>query len=58
MQKNLSILVGDVITCPLEQDYVEGVEDHEWVCFLLCFLSNIFNKNIVIFIHTIVITSR
>jgi hypothetical protein len=50
--------VGDVITCPLEQDYVEGVEDHEWVCFLLCFLSNIFNKNIVIFIHTIVITSR
>ncbi|XP_011503045.1 PREDICTED: coronin-7 isoform X2 [Ceratosolen solmsi marchali] len=30
MQKNLSILVGDVITCPLEQDYVEGVEDHEW----------------------------
>ncbi|XP_008213494.1 coronin-7 isoform X4 [Nasonia vitripennis] len=30
IQKNMSNLVGDVITCPLEQDYMEGVDEHEW----------------------------
>ncbi|KAL7289954.1 hypothetical protein TKK_0016337 [Trichogramma kaykai] len=30
IQKTLSSLVGDVVTCPLEQDLMEGVDEHEW----------------------------
>lgn len=27
----MSNFVGDVIQCSLEQDHMEGVEEHEWV---------------------------
>lgn len=27
----MSHFVGDVIQCSLEQDHMEGVEEHEWV---------------------------
>ncbi|XP_076294360.1 coronin isoform X2 [Lasioglossum baleicum] len=30
LQKNMSNFVGDVIQCSLEQDHMEGVEEHEW----------------------------
>ncbi|CAK9811862.1 Coro7 [Anthophora plagiata] len=30
IQKTMSNFVGDVIECSLEQDYMEGVEEHEW----------------------------
>ncbi|XP_058794011.1 coronin-7 isoform X2 [Phymastichus coffea] len=30
IQTKLSNLVGDVVTGPLEQDYMEGVDEHEW----------------------------
>ncbi|KYN20501.1 Coronin-7 [Trachymyrmex cornetzi] len=31
IQKTMSHFVGDVIQCSLEQDHMEGVEEHEWV---------------------------
>ncbi|XP_066594128.1 coronin-7 isoform X3 [Prorops nasuta] len=31
LQKTMSHLVGDVIQCSLEQDHMEGVDEHEWV---------------------------
>ncbi|RLU25079.1 hypothetical protein DMN91_003171, partial [Ooceraea biroi] len=31
IQKTMSNFVGDVIQCSLEQDHMEGVEEHEWV---------------------------
>lgn len=31
MQKTMSHFVGDVIQCSLEQDHMEGVDEHEWV---------------------------
>ncbi|XP_025263201.1 coronin-7 isoform X2 [Camponotus floridanus] len=30
IQKTMSHFVGDVIQCSLEQDHMEGVEEHEW----------------------------
>lgn len=30
IQKTMSNNVGDVIQCSLEQDHMEGVEEHEW----------------------------
>ncbi|XP_076165268.1 coronin isoform X1 [Ptiloglossa arizonensis] len=30
IQKTMSYFVGDVIKCSLEQDHMEGVEEHEW----------------------------
>ncbi|XP_034192443.1 coronin isoform X4 [Osmia lignaria lignaria] len=30
IQKTMSNFVGDVIQCSLEQDHMEGVEEHEW----------------------------
>ncbi|XP_066594127.1 coronin-7 isoform X2 [Prorops nasuta] len=30
LQKTMSHLVGDVIQCSLEQDHMEGVDEHEW----------------------------
>ncbi|XP_044017641.1 coronin-7 isoform X3 [Aphidius gifuensis] len=30
IQKNMSNIVGDVIECSLEQDHMEGVDEHEW----------------------------
>ncbi|XP_078040178.1 coronin isoform X2 [Augochlora pura] len=30
LQKAMSNFVGDVIQCSLEQDHMEGVEEHEW----------------------------
>ncbi|XP_043284442.1 coronin-7 isoform X1 [Venturia canescens] len=30
IQKNMSNYVGDVIECSLEQDQMEGVDEHEW----------------------------
>lgn len=27
----MSNLMGDALQCPLEQDSMDGVEDHEWV---------------------------
>ncbi|KAG5317110.1 CORO7 protein, partial [Acromyrmex heyeri] len=38
IQKTMSHFVGDVIQCSLEQDHMEGVEEHEWVsrCFICC----------------------
>ncbi|XP_076165330.1 coronin-7-like isoform X2 [Ptiloglossa arizonensis] len=30
IQKIMSYFVGDVIKCSLEQDHMEGVEEHEW----------------------------
>nr|XP_012219924.1 PREDICTED: coronin-7 isoform X1 [Linepithema humile] len=30
IQKTMSQFVGDVIQCSLEQDHMEGVEEHEW----------------------------
>ncbi|KAG8039903.1 hypothetical protein G9C98_000632 [Cotesia typhae] len=31
IQKNMSNMVGDMIQCSLEQDHMEGVDEHEWV---------------------------
>lgn len=36
IQKTMSHFVGDVIQCSLEQDHMEGVEEHEWVGYLIC----------------------
>ncbi|XP_034944036.1 coronin-7 isoform X2 [Chelonus insularis] len=30
IQKNMSNMVGDMIQCSLEQDHMEGVDEHEW----------------------------
>lgn len=30
--------MGDVIQCSLEQDHMEGVEEHEWVGILFIML--------------------
>jgi len=34
----MSHFVGDVIQCSLEQDHMEGVEEHEWVDILFAVL--------------------
>jgi len=36
IQKTMSHFVGDVIQCSLEQDHMEGVEEHEWVDICIC----------------------
>ncbi|KOC65257.1 Coronin-7 [Habropoda laboriosa] len=36
IQKTMSNFVGDVIECSLEQDHMEGVEEHEWVGNFCC----------------------
>lgn len=38
IQKTMSHFVGDVIQCSLEQDHMEGVEEHEWVDILFVIL--------------------
>lgn len=35
----MSNFVGDVIQCSLEQDHMEGVEEHEWVSALFTTLQ-------------------
>ena len=32
--------MGDVIQCSLEQDHMEGVEEHEWVGIIYCKVGN------------------
>lgn len=32
MQKNMSNLIGEPVQCALEQDLMDGEDDHDWVC--------------------------
>ncbi|XP_058794013.1 coronin-7 isoform X4 [Phymastichus coffea] len=49
IQTKLSNLVGDVVTGPLEQDYMEGVDEHEWVRYGISVFLNLILTLLIFF---------